>query len=101
MSFSVVTASPIDNDKIVIFCSLCPILWHQMRRPESTLGSIDHATQVGGICSVIQKTEDMDLEELEGQIESVVHTNEENGCTVARVCLLDAVEAKPGTEWSP
>ena len=43
----------------------------------------------------------MDLEELEGQIESVVHTNEENGCTVARVRLLDAEEAKTGAGWPP
>ena len=72
-----------------------------MRCPESTLGSIDHNTQVGGIRPVILKIEDLDLEELEGQIKNVAYTNEENGCTVARVHLLDAGKVKTGTGWPP
>ena len=68
-----------------------------MGYPESTLGSIDHDIQVGGIRPVILKIEDMDLEELEGQIKNVADTNEENGYTVARVRLLNAAAAKPGT----
>ena len=72
-----------------------------MRCPESTLGPVDHDTQVGGVCSVILQIEEMDFEELGSQIDSVAYTNEENGYTVARVRLLDAEEAKPGTGWSP
>ncbi len=67
-----------------------------MRFSESTLGPVDHDPPLCGICSVILKIEAMDVEELEGQIESVVYTNEENGYTVAQVRLLDTAAAKPG-----